>query len=97
MQLNYSRGVPFILTTIKNFIYEFYLFADGFSQSSNEIDDVLKKTLESIIVQCLNGVLSRIIGRCDISSIAQIIRNLNYLSKSTEWFEEIITEKRYCL
>jgi hypothetical protein len=95
MEFPYSQSVPAVCLRIKNYISAFYLFADGFIQNSNEIDDLLKKTLESIIVQNLNGILTRMIAKSGFQKINQILINLKYFQASISWFEDIMTEKRY--
>lgn len=71
------------------------MFSDGFSQQNNEIDDLLKKSLDSILVQTINGSLSRIVAKGTINQAMQIMTNVSYFEKATVMFEEILMERRY--
>ncbi|KAJ3293592.1 hypothetical protein HK104_004344 [Borealophlyctis nickersoniae] len=80
---------------IKSFIQNFYRFAEGFAQQYNEMDDLLKKSLENLLVQNLNGAILRKLAANNLSQVVQIIVNLEYFQLVCGEFEELLVENRY--
>ena len=94
VDLPYSRSFPASCSLIRKFIGAFFSFAEGFQQQSHEIDDMLKKSLENILVQSLNGTLLRILSKGTISIAIQIFTNAPYWIKACEFFEDLLMERR---
>ncbi|KAJ3391671.1 hypothetical protein HDU92_008920 [Lobulomyces angularis] len=92
--LPFSKGVPIICKLIKNFIKGFYRFAEGFQQQNNEMDDLLKKSLENMISVSLNGALIELLYHNNLSQAVQILINVMTFEKSLHQFEKILTENR---
>lgn len=95
VQLPFSRSFSESCSLIRRFIVNFFSFAEGFQQQSNEIDDMLRKSLENILVQSLNGTLLKILSKCTISIAIQIFHNGPYWIKACESFEDLLMERRY--
>ncbi|KAI8922248.1 exocyst complex subunit Sec15-like-domain-containing protein [Powellomyces hirtus] len=92
--LPFSKGFPRCCTAIKDFIIGFYRFAEGFEQQYNEMDDLLKKSLEKLISQNLNGSLMSKIMVNNISQVVQILINLEYFELACAEFEELLLVMR---
>ncbi|KAJ3164908.1 hypothetical protein HDU88_004888 [Geranomyces variabilis] len=92
--LPFSRGFPQACNAIKRFITDFYRFAEGFEQQYNEMDDLLKKSLETLIAQDLNGALMRKVMVNNISQVVQILVNLEYFELACGDFETVLMERR---
>ena len=94
LQYPFSSSFPKICFLVKEFIKSFFIFADGFSQSNNEIDDLLKKSLENILVQTLNGALVRLISTSKIAQVIQIYHNVIFFEKACTMFEDLLMERK---
>ncbi|KAJ8325588.1 Rab GTPase-binding exocyst subunit S15 [Batrachochytrium dendrobatidis] len=92
--LPFSKGFYKCCQYVKDFIYDYYRFADGFSQQSYEMDDLLKKSLENLLVQNLNGALMKKIGSTSLSLVIQIMINCQWFEKACGQFEEMLQEQR---
>eukprot|EP00842_Homolaphlyctis_polyrhiza_P005162 jgi/Hompol1/5647/HPOL_002014-RA len=92
--LPFSKGFPKICQKIREFIQSYYRFADGFSQQSNEMDDLLKKSLENLLVQNLNAALLRKIASSGLSVVVQVMINSQWFEKACAQFEELLQEQR---
>ena len=90
----FSRGFISICAVIKSYINGFYRFAEGFTQQYNEMDDLLKKSLENLLGQNLNGAVIRKLGSNSLSQAVQLMANLEYFEKACVEFEECLVEKR---
>ncbi|KAJ3221370.1 hypothetical protein HK099_003571, partial [Clydaea vesicula] len=69
-------------------------FAEGFQQQNNEMDDLLKKSLENMISVSLNGALIELLYHNNLSQAVQILINVMTFEKSLHQFEKILTENR---
>lgn len=58
------------------------------------MDDLLKKSLENLLGQNLNGAVMRKLGSNSLSQAVQLIVNLEYYEKACGEFEECLVEKR---
>lgn len=43
MALPFSQTYPLCCIDIRNFVHQYYQFADGFVQANRDIDDILRK------------------------------------------------------
>jgi hypothetical protein len=91
----FSKGFPECCATVKGFINGFYHFAEGFEQQHNEMDDLLKKSLENLLIQTIGTTLSRRLGHSTIEQAVQIMVNIEYFVLACGEFEDILIEKRY--
>ncbi|KAI8801221.1 exocyst complex subunit Sec15-like-domain-containing protein, partial [Cladochytrium replicatum] len=91
--LPFSQGLTKYCDLIKNFMSQFYMFADGFTQQHNEMDDLLKKSLENLLMQLHDELMNKI-KENNLSQAVQIIVNLEYLEQAVAQIEEILEERR---
>ncbi|KAL2919846.1 Rab GTPase-binding exocyst subunit S15 [Polyrhizophydium stewartii] len=94
--LPFSKGFPRCCQHVHDFIAGFYRFAGGFSQQSHEMDDLLKKCLENLLVQNLNGALLRKVFSSSLSLVIQVMVNAQWMEKACKQFEEALQEQRTC-
>ncbi|KAJ3381701.1 hypothetical protein HDU84_004900 [Entophlyctis sp. JEL0112] len=92
--LPFSKTVPDTCYLIKTYMHGFYRFADGFNQNRNEMDDLLKQSLEGILINTVGASLSRKLNESDIISCAQILINSEFLQLYINELEQIFTEKK---
>ena len=92
--LPFSKGFPKCCQIVYQFINRFYQFADGFAQQNNEMDDLLKKSLESLLVQNLNGALMKKLAIGSLSAVIQIMVNVQYFEQACYQFEMFLQAKR---
>ncbi|KAJ1562296.1 hypothetical protein HK096_011657 [Nowakowskiella sp. JEL0078] len=99
--MTFSRGFLKYCDLIRSFVIGFYKFAEGFEQQHNEMDDLVKKSLESILTS-LADALSTQITQNNLSQAVQIILNFEFLEiatitlHATHSFREVskVAEKR---
>ncbi|KAF8969464.1 exocyst complex component, sec15 subunit [Flammula alnicola] len=69
---------------IRTFIQKFYAFVEGVSQHHRDIDDLLSRSLDSLLEKSISQSISqRLAGTQNPTQIAQIITNLEYF-RSTQ-------------
>jgi hypothetical protein len=92
--LPFSRGVPQACKYIRELVYGFYKFAEGFAQQNYEIDDLLKKTIENLLLT-VNSTFRDRIASAGLSVVYQLTINIQYFGKACVDFEDLLMEKRY--
>ncbi|TPX48757.1 hypothetical protein SeLEV6574_g01846 [Synchytrium endobioticum] len=90
----FSKGFPQCCERIQSFITGFYRFAEGFSTQYGEMDDLLKKSLDSLLIQHVNGALLRQLITHNLSQAVQIRVNLDYWELACPQFEVLLMERR---
>ncbi|KAI8855047.1 exocyst complex subunit Sec15-like-domain-containing protein [Chytridium lagenaria] len=88
------EAFPQCCDCVKKFINGFYQFSDGFSQQNNEMDDLLKKSLENLLIQSLSNALTRVLGRSTLPQAVQILTDADYFVQACGEFESILSERR---
>lgn len=78
-------------------IVKFYMFSNGFIQQSNEIDDLLKKILQNILVNTVNGIYHDKIESCSIGVAIQLMLNAQWFEYACEDIEALLLDKRFPL
>jgi hypothetical protein len=81
---------------IKRFINGFYLFAEGFHQKFNEMDDILKKAVELLLSLdiCTSIEEKLALPNLQLSEIVRVIINIEHLECVIPEFEDLIIERR---
>ncbi|KAJ3109098.1 hypothetical protein HDU97_009216 [Phlyctochytrium planicorne] len=90
----FSKGFPQCCDCIKKFVYGFYQFADGFSQQNHEMDDLLKKSLENLLIQSLCNTLGRLLAQSTLPQAVQMLTNAEYFVLACGEFEQLLSERR---
>uniref|UniRef100_D8PS05 Exocyst complex component SEC15 n=1 Tax=Schizophyllum commune (strain H4-8 / FGSC 9210) TaxID=578458 RepID=D8PS05_SCHCM len=80
---------------IRGFIQKFYTFVEGVSDHHRNIDDLLSKSLDSLLKDHISEpVAQRLAGTSTFSQIAQIITNLEYFQGACIELEKSLTKLR---
>ncbi|KAF9428505.1 hypothetical protein BGZ94_002134 [Podila epigama] len=93
-RLPFSKVVPFCCEDIRQFVSQFYRFVEGFDQEQNEMDDLVKESLDNLLIQYVHSVWLKKLESKSLSQIAQIIINLEYFQSACADFEQLLTESR---
>lgn len=77
----FSLGIPLIFEALEQMINQFYMFSNGLAQQSNEIDDLLKKILEDLLVNDVNThYKDKLAGSTVLSIAVQLMLNSQWMS-----------------
>ncbi|KAG0012615.1 hypothetical protein BGZ80_011625 [Entomortierella chlamydospora] len=92
--LPFSKVVPYCCEDIREFVRQFYRFVEGFNQEQNEMDDLVKDSLDTLLIQHVHSVWLKKLESRNLSQISQIIVNLEYFQGACGDFEQLLTEMR---
>ncbi|CAG8434342.1 1359_t:CDS:10 [Diversispora eburnea] len=85
--LPFSQAYPSCCLDIKNFISQYYQFAEDDSRQYSY-------TLDNLLIEHVNGVLLGKLKSTNMSQIVQIIINLEYFESACEELEKLLKSKR---
>lgn len=88
--LPFSKGFPTMCEFVKKYIQMFYAFSEGFQQQYQELDDLIKKSLENVLTLTVNEGLEEKLSETNMSQAVQIIINLEYLEQMCTELEEML-------
>ncbi|KAI8994924.1 exocyst complex subunit Sec15-like-domain-containing protein [Pilobolus umbonatus] len=94
LRLPFSKVFPTCCRDVSYFVHQFYQFAEGFSQTHGEMDDILKKAVDSLLIQKVNAILLKKLQSTNLSQIVQIIINIEYFESTCPDFEMLLMETR---
>ncbi|KAG0180252.1 hypothetical protein DFQ28_005144 [Apophysomyces sp. BC1034] len=94
LRLPFSKVFPICCRDVSSFVHQFYQFAEGFSQTHGEMDDILKKAVDSLLIQKVNAILLEKLQSTNLSQIVQIIINIEYFESICPDFEMLLMETR---
>ena len=89
----FSQIYPLCCIEIRNFINEFYLYADELTRS-DEVEDLLRRSLDDILVKCVNNTLSSRLPRQKLEQVVQMIINLENFEGACVELNKILNESR---
>ncbi|KAF9159971.1 hypothetical protein DFQ26_005996 [Actinomortierella ambigua] len=92
--LPFSKVVPYCCEDIRSFVTQFYKFIEGFKQEQNELDELVKDSLDTLLIQHVHSVLLKKLESQNLSQIAQIIVNLEYFQNACGDFEHLLANSR---
>ncbi|RUS26160.1 hypothetical protein BC938DRAFT_471161 [Jimgerdemannia flammicorona] len=92
--LPFSKVFPTCCRDVSIFVHQFYQFAEGFSQTHGEMDDILKKAVDNLLIQKVNGILLKKLESMNLSQIVQIIINIEYFENACNGFEQLLMDTR---
>ncbi|XP_044153863.1 exocyst complex component 6 isoform X1 [Bufo gargarizans] len=92
-KLPMSQSVPQIYMQVKEFIYASLKFSESLHRSSTEIDDLLRKSTNSLLTRTLSSGLQNLIKKPHIglTELVQIIINTTHLEQACKYLEDFIT------
>ncbi|ORZ09939.1 exocyst complex subunit Sec15-like-domain-containing protein [Absidia repens] len=94
LRLPFSKVFPTCCRDVSAFVHQFYQFAEGFSQTHGEMDDILKKAVDSLLIKIVNAILLKKLRSTNLSQIVQIIINIEYFESTCPDFEMLLMETR---
>ncbi|SAM05391.1 hypothetical protein [Absidia glauca] len=94
LRLPFSKVFPTCCRDVSAFVHQFYQFAEGFSQTHGEMDDILKKAVDSLLIGIVNAILLKKLRSTNLSQIVQIIINIEYFESTCPDFEMLLMETR---
>ncbi|KAL1413544.1 Rab GTPase-binding exocyst subunit S15 [Vanrija albida] len=87
----FSQTYPMCCINIRNFVEQFYKFADGVTQHHLDIDEVLRKSLDSLLIDHVSKqIASRVNVMSNLSQIAQVAVNLEHFAVACDDLEILL-------
>ncbi|KAH9849999.1 rsec15 [Lenzites betulinus] len=95
MNLPWSQGFYLSCQDIRSFVQNFYQFIEGVSQHHRNIDDLLSKSLDTILADYISeAVGKRAQSTNNLSQLAQIVTNLEHFEVACSELERSLTNIR---
>ncbi|KAI0356457.1 rsec15 [Trametes cingulata] len=95
LNLPWSQGFYLSCQDIRNFVQNFYQFIEGVSQHHRNIDDLLSKSLDTILSNYISDSMAkRAQNTTNLSQLAQIITNLEHFEIACSELERSLTNIR---
>ncbi|KAE9410140.1 exocyst complex component, sec15 subunit [Gymnopus androsaceus JB14] len=93
--LPWSQTFYLCCEDIRGFIQKFYAFVEGVSQHHRNIDDLLSKSLDNLLINHISATMSqRIAGTPNLSQLAQIVANVEHFQVACSELERSLTSLR---
>ncbi|EGG00037.1 uncharacterized protein MELLADRAFT_118143 [Melampsora larici-populina 98AG31] len=93
--LPFSQTYPLCCIDIRNFVTKYYHFADGFVSAMRDTDDVLRKSLDKLLIKHINGhIRSRVQNTRNLSQLSQIVINLQFFQTACLALERLLVTLR---
>ncbi|KAI9001365.1 exocyst complex component sec15 subunit [Trametes punicea] len=95
LNLPWSQGFYLCCQDIRSFVHNFYQFIEGVSQHHRNIDDLLSKSLDTILTNYISeSIAKRAQSTNNLSQLAQIITNLEHFEIACSELERSLTNIR---
>ncbi|GAK67112.1 Rsec15 [Moesziomyces antarcticus] len=99
LSLPFSQTYPLCCMDMRNLVDQYYVFSDGFSFSQNhrEIDEILKKSLDELLIQQVSTGIRRSLDNTaaiNLSQIAQIVVNAEHFNLACLELENLLAALR---
>lgn len=93
--LPWSQTFYLCCQDIRTFIQKFYAFVDGVSQHHRDIDELLSKSLNNLLIKSISESIGhRLGGTPTLNQIGQIITNLEHFQVACSELERSLTNLR---
>ncbi|KAJ3854517.1 rsec15 [Lentinula lateritia] len=93
--LPWSQTFYLCCEDIRGFIQKFYAFVEGVSQHHRNIDDLLSKSLDNLLINHICGsITNRLAETTNLSQLAQIVTNAEHFQVACEELERSLTSLR---
>ncbi|BFZ57322.1 Rab GTPase-binding exocyst subunit S15 [Savitreella phatthalungensis] len=90
----FSQTYPLCCIEIRDYINEFYACADDLSNKHDEVEEILRRSLEHLLVRCVNQNLSARLPLLQLSQLSQMIVNLEQFEGACSELNKILNESR---
>ncbi|KAK0490802.1 rsec15 [Armillaria novae-zelandiae] len=95
VDLPWSQTFYLCCQDIRGFIQKFYAFVEGVSQHHRNIDELLSKSLDSLLTNNISiAIGQRLAGTTTLTQIAQIVTNLEHFQVACVELERSLTNLR---
>ncbi|PWY99296.1 exocyst complex subunit Sec15-like protein [Testicularia cyperi] len=97
LSLPFSQTYPLCCMDIRNLVDQYYTFSDGFSQNHREIDEILKKSLDELLIQQVSTGIRRSLDNTssiNLSQVAQIVVNAEHFNLACLELENLLAALR---
>lgn len=95
LALPFSQTYPLCCMDIRNLVDQYYTFSDGFSQHHRDIDDILKKSLDDLLIQQVsNAIRKSVETTSNLSQITQIVVNAEHFKLACTQLESLLAALR---
>ncbi|KAK7061897.1 exocyst complex component SEC15 [Favolaschia claudopus] len=93
--LPWSQTFYLCCQDIRAFIQKFYAFVEGVSQHHRNIDELLSKSLDGLLINHISQTIGqRLAGTATLSQIAQIVTNLEHFQVACAELQRSLTNLR---
>jgi exocyst complex component 6 len=95
LTLPFSQTYPLCCMDIRHLVDEYYTFSEGFSQHHRDIDDILKQSLDELLIQQVSSsIRSSLEKTSNLSQIAQIVVNAEHFKLACTELEALLVALR---
>ncbi|GAA6064789.1 hypothetical protein JCM10212_004960 [Sporobolomyces blumeae] len=95
LALPFSQTYPLCCIDIRSFTEQYYQFADGFAEHHRDIDDVLRKALDNLLIQQVSENIQRRLAMItNLSQLAQIVVNVLFFQTACTDLETLLVTLR---
>ncbi|KAJ2931593.1 hypothetical protein H1R20_g5533, partial [Candolleomyces eurysporus] len=93
--LPWSQSFFLCCQDIRLFIQKFYAFVEGVSGHHRDIDEILSKSLDNLLIKHISEAIGqRLVGTSTLTQIAQIITNLEHFQAACSELQRSLTNLR---
>ncbi|KAJ7228462.1 rsec15 [Mycena pura] len=93
--LPWSQTFYLCCQDIRSFIQKFYAFVEGVSQHHRNIDELLSKSLDNLLINHISQTIGqRLAGTSTLTQIAQIVTNLEHFQVACAELQRSLTNLR---
>lgn len=77
---------------IRNFVNQYYKFAEGYYNRCHDIDDILKQILDELLVSHVKKKLIERLKSNNLAQVVQIIINLEHFESACDELDSLLLE-----
>ncbi|GAA5858297.1 hypothetical protein JCM8547_004638 [Rhodosporidiobolus lusitaniae] len=95
LALPFSQTYPLCCIDIRSFTEQYYQFSEGFAEHHRDIDDVLRKALDNLLIkQVSENIQRRLTMINNLSQLSQIVVNVLFFQTACSDLEELLVTLR---
>ncbi|GAA6041621.1 hypothetical protein JCM8097_007771 [Rhodosporidiobolus ruineniae] len=95
LALPFSQTYPLCCIDIRSFTEQYYQFSEGFAENHRDIDDVLRKALDNLLIKQVSENIQRRLQMINnLSQLAQIVVNVLFFQTACSDLETLLVTLR---
>ncbi|KAK4046374.1 Rab GTPase-binding exocyst subunit S15 [Microbotryomycetes sp. JL201] len=95
LALPFSQTYPLCCIDIRSFTEQYYQFSDGYAEHHRDIDDVLRKALDNLLIkQVSENIQRRLQMISNLSQLSQIVVNVLFFQTACAELENLLVSLR---